>query len=200
VPGLLGLVFQRLPRGEQAFTVGALSREWHAWAAPRRAALAGEDCRCTAAPPLWLIQEAWPGLDNVGRSNACVRAAGDAALCSLQWLYQQGCPWGGGTCEAAARGGHLEVLQWAREQGCPWDEETCSLAAFSGHLEVLQWARQHGCRWSEETCEDAIFYGHLQVLQWAHQQGGPFDKAHCLALAKVTLHTEVVEWLTSLPD
>jgi hypothetical protein len=53
-------VFERLPRREQAFTVSSLSREWHAWAAPRRVAVAGDDGRCSAAAPLWLLQQAQP--------------------------------------------------------------------------------------------------------------------------------------------
>ena len=47
----------------------------------------------------------------------------------LKWARENGCPWGGGVCSAAARGGHLEVLQYARANECPWDEDTCSSAA-----------------------------------------------------------------------
>jgi hypothetical protein len=45
-------VVERLPHGEQAFTVGGVSRERRAWAAPQRAALGNEDGHCSAAAPL----------------------------------------------------------------------------------------------------------------------------------------------------
>jgi hypothetical protein len=38
VPGLLGLVFERLPPGERTFTVTRLSHKLHAWARPHRKA------------------------------------------------------------------------------------------------------------------------------------------------------------------
>jgi hypothetical protein len=57
VPGLLGRVFERLPPGDRAFTVGALSREWRSWAAPGRRAALREFCRSDATLPLWALQQ-----------------------------------------------------------------------------------------------------------------------------------------------
>jgi hypothetical protein len=77
--GLLPLVFERLPPGEQCVVVGRLSREWRAWAALRRQRLQQERraqdrdvspqsswyqvrrADYAAYPlPLWAVQEAWP--------------------------------------------------------------------------------------------------------------------------------------------
>jgi hypothetical protein len=182
VPGLLGLAFQRLPAGEQAFTVGGLSREWCAWAAPRRAALADERGRCAAAAPAWLVKQVWDGLDWWPRRCQLWRAAWYGSLDVLKWAYQREPAFvihHPNICSAAAHNGHLEVLQWARQQGCPWGTATCWLAAEAGHLAVLQWARQHGCPWDEETCAWAAEGGHLELLRWARQQGCPWDKSAC---------------------
>ena len=66
-------------------------------------------------------------------------------LSTLQWVYEQGCPWDEMTCARAAKEGHLDVLKWLREKGCPWDARTCSGAAKGGHFDVLKWARENGC-------------------------------------------------------
>ena len=97
----------------------------------------------------------------------------------LKWARENGCPWDGGVCSAAARGGHLEVLQYAHANECPWDEDTCSSAAVKGHLEVLQYARANGCPWDESTCRVAAGAGHLEVLQWARANGCPWNEGTC---------------------
>jgi hypothetical protein len=38
----------------------------------------------------------------------------------------------------------IDLCQWAREQGCPWDGSLCAAAAAAGHLDTLKWARGHG--------------------------------------------------------
>jgi hypothetical protein len=210
-PDALGLVFNRLPRGEQAFTVGLVSRSWRAWAALRRVALAD-------APP-WLVRAAWPTLDATQRHAALARPSREGCMELLQLARQEGCPLGkrsagrrraaatwrccGGRASRAApgtlgragrrpRGGHLEVLRWARQQGCPWGALTCSAAA-RGHLAVLQWARQQGCPWGETTCSEAALGGHLEVLQWAQQQGCPWGET-TLSEAALGGHLEVLQW------
>ena len=99
---LLAACFERLPAGEQAWTVSCLSHAWKEWAVPRRSALreeladkdmywrmgqGSEEC----AVPMWYVREAWPHLQQSQRR---------VHLATL----------------SAARAGALEVLQWARPQ------------------------------------------------------------------------------------
>lgn len=66
-------------------------------------------------------------------------------------------------CQCAARGGHLAVLQWLRENGCPWGVRTCSCAAGGGHLAAPQWAPANGCPWSGSTCSREGRHGNVAV-------------------------------------
>ena len=104
----------------------------------------------------------------------------------LRWARQHGCPWGFGTCEAAAMGGHLEVLKWARERGCPWGRGTRQAAARGGHLEVLQWAREHGCPESVERQRQQFPHGHQMAIVWLAARsplGWPWPLVRGLAIA-----------------
>ncbi len=85
----------------------------------------------------------------------------------LQWARANGCPWGKGTCKAAAEGGHLQVLQWARANGSPWEKRTCHYAAREGHLEVLQWARENGCPWEKGVC---LLFTPQNIREWVEAQ------------------------------
>jgi hypothetical protein len=198
--GLLPLVFERLPPGEQCLTVARLGREWRAWAAARRAALhLGAWCRPynTHSVPLWALQEAWPGLEPYGKQQVARRAARHGDAQAIEWMLATG---GGGNaardpalCSQAAAGGHLAVLQWLLQRGCRWGESTCIEAARSGRLAVLQWARQHGCPWGVNTSSSAADGGHLVVLQWLRQQGCPWDERTCGSAADGG-HLAVLQW------
>ncbi|WZN59600.1 ankyrin repeat protein [Chloropicon roscoffensis] len=120
----------------------------------------------------------------------------------LQWLRQNGCPWGNSTCYNAARGGHLDALKWARSQDppCPWGYMTCAYAAQGGHLEVLKWARSQDppCPWSAVTCSEAADGGHLEFLKWARSQDPPcpWSESTC-ARAACGGHLDVLKWARS---
>ena len=48
-------------------------------------------------------------------------------------------------CARMAENGNLELLQFLHENGCPWGNLTCSRAAKNGHLECLKYAHENGC-------------------------------------------------------
>jgi len=48
-------------------------------------------------------------------------------------------------CEYAAKEGQLEVLQWAHANGCPWDGGTIDAAKNADHDNILNWAIANGC-------------------------------------------------------
>ena len=124
----------------------------------------------------------------------------------LQWLRQNGCPWGNSasdsTCYHAAWGGHLDVLKWARSQDppCPWNMTVCSVAAQGGHLDILKWARSQDppCPWNMAVCSMAADGGHLEVLKWARSQDPPcpWDERTCADAARGG-HLEVLKWARS---
>ena len=132
-------------------------------------------------------------------ANACAYAAQGGHLNALRFARANGCPWNERVCEGAALEGHLEVLDWARANGAPWDERTCASAAYGGHLYVLKYARANGCPWSRSTCAKAVASGHLDLLKWAHANGASLDMEQCTAQAHFGGHTEIAEWLRSLP-
>lgn len=51
--------------------------------------------------------------------TACWFAAHYGILTNLQWLRQNGCPWGRAVVETARRFGHNELAEWAIANGCP---------------------------------------------------------------------------------
>jgi len=112
----------------------------------------------------------------------------------LAWARANGCPWNSVVYYDAILGGHLAALQWLREQGCPFGDgsvvkvsdyqlsediifnvirDCCALAARCGQLEVLRWAREQNWPWSVSTCSMAAEGGHLELLQWAREHGCP---------------------------
>jgi hypothetical protein len=170
---VLALVFSHLPPGEQCFTASRVSREWAAWAAPLSSCLrvqaaetrdGGRDLEALPlfAVPLWMLQEAWPGLTVTQQVLAAARAARHGDLPSLRWALIQPSSVshryaeGPITCIAAAAGGHLEALREARAAGCIWGADACHLAAAGGHLQLLRWVMDQGCPWDGRTCAEAI--------------------------------------------
>jgi hypothetical protein len=136
---VLCLALDRLPVGEQCFAISRVTRECAAWAAPRAAALAAHvkaaeaESDVTAAlacfsVPLWLLQEAWPGLTPGQRLRAAARAAAHGDTATLSWALRAQ-SYGDDEmvsstliCTAAAAGGHVEALQTARAAGCAWSD------------------------------------------------------------------------------
>ena len=79
-------------------------------------------------------------------------------------------------CFSASRRGDMEMLQWLREQGCPWGDSTCCMeaAAEIGDLALLQWMQQQWCGWWcgwGNALLRAAGAGHLHVVQWLWGQG-----------------------------
>lgn len=73
-----------------------------------------------------------------------VEPASSGSLEVLQWVHDEGCPSGKGTCEKAVEGGHLEMLTWAKANGCPWQPyKVSSLAAKGEHFYMLHLVRDH---------------------------------------------------------
>ena len=64
----------------------------------------------------WLCQEQGFSMDR----HVMNRAAGHGNLELVQWLRDEGCPWGTLTTHWAVAYGRVEVLRWLRENGCPW--------------------------------------------------------------------------------
>ena len=169
----LQAVFERLPLGEQAFTVSALSREWRRRARPRQLELQEWRQRLERDPqgyrrfsycsaytvPLWLGQRAWPALTVDQRTRLICRAARHGDASALRWMWapwqRHAYPWPpwvvysdprrSAACEAAV-GGHVEVLQLLRQlrPQCELTSNVCSAAAEGGHLPALRWLRVQG--------------------------------------------------------
>ena len=217
------LVFERLPLGEQVFTVSALSRAWRQRAQPKQRELReqsrqlegwypGQFRYSRAHPvPLWLGQKAWPALTKEQRVRWFFRAArhGDVRALRWMWLQQRKQPpcvlldprKGAWACAAAAAGGHLEALQLLRALRPPGDfsSDVCAAAAQGGHLTVLQWLRAQDppCPWNaKEVCVFAARSGHLAVLQWlrAQEPPCPWDQSVCAAAAG-SGRLAVLQWL-----
>lgn len=178
---ILKLIFERLPPGDQCFTISRISKQWALWSTPMQATLKAETQRSIFSHqraasfqlPLWYLQEAWPTLSQHQRRWAAERAAFRGGLHTLNWTRSAGVPWDTPTCSCAASGGHLNVLKHIREGGCPWDGRTCLAAAARGQLEVLQYAVGAGCPWSRGACRMvALQRRQAHVVQWVDSLPG----------------------------
>ena len=198
----LQLVFDRLPLGEQVFTVSAVSRAWRRRAQPkqqqlkeRRRQLEEEGYELYAhysdysayAVPLWLGQKAWPALTAEQSGHLVCRAARHGDVSALRWMLKQPRkqrqkfvlgldPQSANisACDAAAAGGQLEALQLLLPL-CGLSSGVCAAAAASGHLTVLQWLRAQDppCPWGGHVCESAARSGQVAALQWLRAQDPP---------------------------
>jgi hypothetical protein len=90
------------------------------------------------------------------KERFCHKMAEKGNVELLQFLHENGCPWGESTCYVAAKNGHLECLRYAHENECPWDEDTCLIAALNGHLECLKYAHESGCPGSLEYAREYL--------------------------------------------
>jgi len=101
----------------------------------------------------WLIENECPQDDTTffwgvkwGATSGC--------MALLEYLVEQGCPWGSSpwasgnvfeddtVWQAAAEEGSVEMVQWLHEteikQSVPWTIETCYAAAKAGRLDILR--------------------------------------------------------------
>jgi hypothetical protein len=115
----------------------------------------------------------------------------------MEWLHTNGCPMDHWTCASAAECGRLDILKWLRERGCRWNPMTCSYAARCGFGEILKWAHSNGCDWTGWTTCLISQTGDLDLLHWAIANGCPFDPHRCVAHARVTGQTHIMEWIES---
>lgn len=202
-PDLLAQIFQRLPVGDQCFTISMVSKQWRQWAAEKLAAINAAARKASShllgsIPiyhiPGWWVKRVWRDLDVAQQKQLMKRAAYYGDMSTLKFVGRTGCLISYLLSRAAAAGGQLEALRWARSKGAAWDSEVCAHAAMNGHLPVLAWARRNGCPWSEETCRQAALNGHLSVLRWARQHGCAWDKRTCSSAA-YSGHLAVLQWV-----
>ena len=52
----------------------------------------------------------------------------------VQWLRENGCPWGVNSYKFAAEGGQFEMVQWLKEKGCPFSLAVCHLGVKSENM------------------------------------------------------------------
>ncbi|GFR48363.1 hypothetical protein Agub_g10253, partial [Astrephomene gubernaculifera] len=82
--------------------------------------------------------------------DALVRGAQGGCEEVLEWLVEQGCPWGesGRPYQSAAQQGDMATLRCLRRLGCPWGPSRDTFTAcvrLRARLPVLRWLLQEGC-------------------------------------------------------
>ena len=93
----------------------------------------------------------------------------------LQLLYRRGCAGEDRLCIEAAKRSDLIMLQWLREQGCPWGctagcfEEVAVHAAQSHSMETMLWLHQQGNVLTERVMSLAASYGADTIVKWLQQ-------------------------------
>ena len=87
------------------------------------------------------------------------------------------------TFDAAARYADIETMEWLREEGCPWGTSTCCSAAARPNPAHLQWLHAHGCPWDYHTAAAAAGAGSPDTLEWAVANGCPWELFMCMAYA-----------------
>ena len=116
----------------------------------------------------------------------------------LNWLHENGGPWGPMECQVVAEGGCLQTLKWMREKGCPWGLAALEGAAANGNLQTLKWIWENGYPrgiWNEQSCfEVAAKGGHLQVLKWLVETCRLKPTTNTCYEAMAGGHFEVVLW------
>lgn len=77
--------------------------------------------------------------------------------------------------EMAARFGRLDLIQYLQNEGFPWGSSTCRYAAQRGSLECLKYLHEHGCGWNDACCSFAARKGNLECLKYLHENGCAID-------------------------
>jgi hypothetical protein len=62
--------------------------------------------------------------------------------------------WSEVTSQLAAWNGHFPALQYLRQNGCPWGSDTCFYAAHNKHWDCLQYAVDNKCPGWEKYAEE----------------------------------------------
>ena len=95
----------------------------------------------------------------------------------LQWLHDQGCPFGATTASRAALNRDLAVLEWLHSAGCPMSSNCLICAACAGSVPVLQWLCDQGYQLTSNLYLEAAYRDHPQVLRFLHRMKVPLPRA-----------------------
>jgi hypothetical protein len=96
-------------------------------------------------------------------------------LACLQYLHQNGCPWGTSRIARAAYNCHFECVKYAYENGCPTLMEDSKYVALGGNLECLKYLLERGFEMNETTSWFAASNDKVECLQHLHENGCPWD-------------------------
>ena len=146
----------------------------------------------------------------------CAIAASCNHLDTLQWLHQQGYPWGVNTTAGAAEAGNLPMLKWLREKRCPWNDSVCGCAAnidvlkyaldnacplatwtagnATRDMDMLKLAHHHGCALGPDVATEIARHGDLDMMKWARQHGCEWSEDTCTKAAYFG-HLHMLKWL-----
>lgn len=146
-PDVLAQLFQRLPVGDQCFTITLISKQWQ-WAVSKQVELKAEAERWDENSilgshpvyhlPLWWVKREWPGLAEGQEHQVMNWAAYLGNTATLGFTRCTGSALSVDSTWTAAAGGQLEALQWAWANGGYRGVGVCSFAAHTGQLPVLQ--------------------------------------------------------------
>jgi len=123
--------------------------------------------------------------------------ADDRAM--IQWLRDNGCPWGTNVMCCAASVGNLELATWLLEQGCPISSASTEFAAQRGHVHVLAWllTLQRPNLWTRDVVAGAAEHARTDVLQWLSDHAPPTcwddDAGWCESAEHG--HINVLKWM-----
>lgn len=137
-------------------------------------------------------------------ASACFNAARSGQPSTLQYLLDNGCPFGAEAMEVAAKAassgfgdGGLRCVAMLHKAGCPWDASAPAAAVgtgFSGWtqnaLNTLSYLHEHGCPWDERTTTNAALKGCLEVLQYVRERGCPWRADDLILLVVEEKYTQ----------
>jgi hypothetical protein len=133
--------------------------------------------------------------------SAEVQASMQSNLPLLRRLRQEGFPWDGRTCEAAARAGDQTTLQFVRAGGCDWGDPLAAVLGLigtslehPGHRAVIAWALANGCPRLPGAVHQAAHAGNVEMLQLLLQHGCTLDQ-QCMVEAAGQGHLDCMKWL-----
>jgi hypothetical protein len=106
---------------------------------------------------------------------------------ALQWLFDVGCPYDGGTAAEqdlvgkAVDNGDIDILDCLWRSDYPWREKVhdlCYRAVMHKQTRTLAWLGRNGCPWqpmAQELCFAAIRQGSVATLAFMKSDGASFD-------------------------
>jgi hypothetical protein len=95
-----------------------------------------------------------------------------ADIATLEAAHELGMSYTYGAMEA--RSNELAVVQFLRDQGCPWGECVYCIAAARGHAAICAYLHVARCTWSDIICNEAAINGHSSTLRLLHELGCPW--------------------------